>query len=288
MTPESAQPTLPFLKRPVVRAALVPLLSVVILLGGFVLWLMTRPQLAHDVMFIGLLVSAIPLLKQTVLQATRGNFATDAVAAMAIVTAIVLDQPVPGLVIVLMQSGGEALEAIAQRRATHALNELEDSAPRVAHRQENNAFVDVLVRDLREGDVILVKPGDVTPADAIVVDGRSHVDTSRITGEPLPISASKGTVLLSGCVALNGAMQMRVLKVAAESQYERIVEMVRTALARKAPIQRIADRYAVWFTPITAVIATLAYVISDNPMRALAVLVVATPCPLILATPVAI
>ncbi len=267
---------------------LIPALALIFLVTAGVLWLSGMRRAAHDVSYAALLVTAVPLLAQTARQALRGNFATDAVASLAITTAIILDQPVPGLVIVLMQSGGEALEAMAQRRASRALEELEGSAPRVAHRETADGVADVPVSDIRVGDILLVRSGELIPVDGVVIDGRAHVDTSRITGEPVPVTAAAGVAVLSGCVMLNGAIRIRVSRVAAESQYERIVDMVRTALANKAPIQRMADRYAVWFTPLTLLVAAIAYVASGDPNRVLAVLVVATPCPLILATPVAL
>ena len=267
---------------------LLPAVVILVLLAAGVLWFAGMRQAAHDVSYAALLITSVPLLAQTVRQALHANFATDAVASLAIITAIVLGQPIPGLVIVLMQSGGEALEELAQRRASRALEELEGSAPRVAHRESSDGLADVPVSDVAVGDILLVRSGELIPADGVVVSGRAHVDTSRITGEPVPVTATEGVAFMSGCVILDGAIRMQVSKVAAESQYERIVELVRTALANKAPIQRVADRYAVWFTPLTLLLAATAYAISGDPNRVLAVLVVATPCPLILATPVAI
>jgi heavy metal translocating P-type ATPase len=138
------------------------------------------------------------------------------------------------------------------------------------------------------GEAILVRPGELVPCDAVVSDGRSHVDAAQLTGEPVPIVAEPGVKLLSGTRNLEGPLALRVLAPARESQYARIVELVRTAQASKAPIQRLADRYAVWFTPLTLVVCAVAWSVSGDPDRALAVLVVATPCPLILAAPVAI
>jgi heavy metal translocating P-type ATPase len=267
---------------------IIPLAAIALLVVAGILWWLRLEPAATVVPLAGLVLTALPLLKQTVGKALHGDFATDAIAALAIITAIALRQPIPGLVIVLMQSGGEWLELMAQRRASRALDELESSAPRIAHRAQDEHFVDVPVAQLAVDDVILVRAGDIIPVDGVVVDGRAHVDTSRITGEPLPVSATAGTQLYSGCVAIDSVLRMRVTRIAAESQYERIVQLVREALARKAPLQRVADRYAVWFTPLTVVLAAVAYAVSGDPTRVLAVLVVATPCPLIIATPVAI
>jgi cation transport ATPase len=138
------------------------------------------------------------------------------------------------------------------------------------------------------GDELLVRPGEMVPCDGIVIDGRSHVDTSRITGEPMPLSADVGSRLVSGHLNLEGPLGVRVTAPAGESQYARIVELVRTAQASKAPLQRLADQYATWFTPLTLLVCAGAYLLSRDPVRVLAVLVVATPCPLILAAPVAV
>lgn len=235
-----------------------------------------------------LVLVAWPLFQATARAAMRGNFATDAIASLAILTSIVLVEPLPGFIIVLMQTGGESLERMARGRASHALRELEAAAPRFAHRRTAAGTADVAVSELEPGDHILILPGEVLPADGVVLEGQSHVDTAQITGEPVPVSARAGTELVSGYSNLDGPLVLRVSHPPAESQYARIVELVRIAQQEKAPIQRLADRYAVWFTPIVVLVALGAWFASGDPMRVLAVLVVATPCPLILATPVAI
>jgi heavy metal translocating P-type ATPase len=138
------------------------------------------------------------------------------------------------------------------------------------------------------GDELLIRPGEMVPCDGMVLGGRSHVDVSRLTGEPVPLSAAPGVALRRGSLNLESPLTLRVTAPARESQYARIVELVRSAQASKSPIQRLADRYAVWFTPFTLIVCALAWLASGDPVRVLAVLVVATPCPLILATPVAI
>lgn len=217
-----------------------------------------------------------------------GRFAADLVAMLAIIGALLLREPLAGLIVVLMQTGGEALEHYAQGRASEALRELESAAPRLAHRIVGGNVVDVEADVVRVGDELLLRPGELLACDATVVEGRSHVDTSRLTGEPAPVTAEAGTHLLSGSLNLEGPLTLRVTAPASESQYARIVELVRTAQGSKAPLQRLADRYAVWFTPITLALCAITYVLSGDATRVLAVLVVATPCPLILATPVAV
>jgi heavy metal translocating P-type ATPase len=217
-----------------------------------------------------------------------GRFAADLVALLAVITALALGNPLPGLVVVLMQTGGEALEHYARGRASQAVAELEAAAPRIAHRVTSTGAEDVAAETVAVGELLLVRPGELVPCDSIVTSGRSHVDTSRLTGEPVPVSAAEGVRLSSGSQNLEGPLTLRVLTLARASQYARIVELVRSAQESKAPLQRLADRYAVWFTPITLAVCLVAYLISNDPTRVLAVLVVATPCPLILATPVAV
>jgi heavy metal translocating P-type ATPase len=187
-----------------------------------------------------------------------------------------------------MQTGGEALENYAGRRASEAVRALEAAAPSIAHRVRDGIVEDIPVDQVRIGDELLLRPGELVPCDAVVVDGRSHVDTSTLTGEPVPVTAEPGVALMSGSVNEEGSLTLRATAVAAESRYARIVELVRSAQASKAPLQRLADRYAVWFTPLVILVCIATYLATHDASRVLAVLVVATPCPLILATPVAI
>ena len=207
---------------------------------------------------------------------------------LAIVTALLLGQPLAGLIVVLMQTGGEALERYAEGRASQAVRELEAAAPRLAHRVCAGVVEDIAADDVVVGDELLVRPGELVACDAMVLEGRSHVDAARLTGEPVPMTAAPGMRLLSGSLNLEGPLTVRATAPARESQYARIVELVRTAQESKSPLQRLADQYAVWFTPLTLLVCLLAYVLTRDPIRVLAVLVVATPCPLILATPVAV
>ena len=243
---------------------------------------------ADRVMFIGLLLTGAPVVWTTVRQAMHGRFATDLVASLSVLGAVALREPIAGLVIVLMQSGGEALERVAEGRASAAVRELEAASPRVAHRKHGDGEEDVRVDAIAIGDELLVRPGELVPCDSVVVSGQSAVDVSRLTGEPLPLDARVGTPLASGSANGDAPLVVRATAIASESQYARIVALVRSAQASKAPLQRLADRYAVWFTPITIVVCAIAWWWSGDARRALAVLVVATPCPLILATPIAI
>ena len=242
----------------------------------------------ESVGLILLVVAAAPLVWRTLRGALRGHFATDIVATLAIVAAVALREPIAGLVVVLMQTGGEMLERYAARRASRALHELEDASPQHAHRLVGDRVDDIRAEDVRPGDILLIRPGELVPADGAVVDGRSWIDASRLTGESVPLDVAPGAPLMSGSINGDHPITMRATALASESEYARVVELVRSAQASKAPLQRLADRYAVWFTPLTLAVCVIAFAVSQDWMRVLAVLVVATPCPLILATPVAI
>ncbi len=271
------------------RAAALPAAAIIAIVAGLIarLWPAGGPW-SQRIRLAGLVLTGAPVVWRSLREMFRGQFATDLVAMLAIIGAVALAQPFAGLVIVLMQSGGEALERFAEGRASAAVRALEEAAPRRAHRLIGSSVQDIDADEVHVGEVVLVRPGELVPCDGIVVDGRSHVDTSRLTGEPVPVTAASGTHIMSGAVNQEGPLTIRAMAVARESQYARIVELVRSAQQSKAPLQRLADRYAVWFTPITLGICLIAYLIERDPVRVLAVLVVATPCPLILATPVAI
>jgi len=238
---------------------------------------------------LGLWLTGLPLVYRTLRGALAGKLAADLVASLAILTALLLGEPAAGLLVALMQSGGEELERRAERRASRAVRELEDAAPQVAHRLGAGGEVrDVPVDAVAIGDRLLVRPGEMLPCDGLVVAGESELDTARLTGEPMPVPVTVGDPVRSGAINRHGAITLEATARPGESLYARIVELVRTAQASKAPLQRVADRWAIWFTPLTMLVCAVAWLASGDPVRVLAVLVVATPCPLILATPVAI
>ena len=266
----------------------IAVLAAVGLTAGVGAHVLGAPAAARGIFFATLALGGAPLVFQTVRGMLAGRFAADVVAMLAIVTALVLGQYFAGAVIVLMQSGGEALEAYAMGRATASLEALLARAPRIAHRVTDAVPVDVPVEAVLPGDLLLVKPGELVPVDGTVVRGSSTIDQSAVTGEPLPVRAMVGSNLMSGTINLEGPLDVRALRPSSQSQYQLIVRMVEHARREKAPLQRLADRYAVWFTPLTLAMCVLAWMITQDPRSVLAVLVVATPCPLILAVPVAV
>ena len=288
--PPSGRGALPF----PVRAAVLPAFAVLALVVGSGMHLV--PALdpwAPTFLRTALVLLGAPVVVGTVAGMLRGEFAADVVATLAIVTAALIpDQAFAGLVIVLMQTGGELLDAYAEGRASDAVRELEAAAPRLAHRLRGATAAagvdDTAAEVVAVGDRILVRPGEMVPCDGEVLEGTSSLDTSRITGEPLPERVGPGAHVRSGVVNTSSPLVLRVTAPARDSLYARIVELVRSAQEEKSPIQRMADRWAVWFTPVTLAACALAWVASHDPARVLAVLVVATPCPLLLATPVAV
>ncbi len=264
-----------------------PLIALAAIVAGLIARVWMGAQTAHAIWMVGLVVCSIPIVVETIRDARHGRFASDIVAALAIVGAILLGHPVAGLVVVIMKRGGEALERYAEGRASAAVAALEAAAPRRAHRLKSGAVEDIDAADIAIDDHLLVRPGELVPCDGVVIAGSSELDTSSLTGEPVPRAAVAGAIVMSGSVNGAGPLELRATARAAESHYARIVELVRTAQSHKAPLQRMADRYAVWFTPATLLVCAIAYGISGDWTRVLAVLVVATPCPLILATPVA-
>jgi heavy metal translocating P-type ATPase len=269
------------------RAAALPLTTLLFIVTGLALRAGPLASQAHKVWLAGLCLTGLPVVWRTFRGIVAGRFAADVVAMLAVITAVVLDQPLPGLVVVLMQTGGEALERYAAGRASEAVRELEAAAPRVAHRILPERLEDTSAEAVGVGDRLLVRPGEMVPCDGIVESGSSHVDASRLTGEPIPIRAEAGVRLMSGSLNQESPIVLEVTSTARESQYARIVQLVREASATKSPLLRMADRYAIWFTPLTLVVCASAWLISHDSVRVLAVLVVATPCPLILAAPVA-
>ena len=266
----------------------VPIATVVLLCVAALLALIGKPDVAQWVLAAVIVIGGVPLLWETVTQLARGEFGVDVIALLAIGGALLLQQYLAGAIIVLMLSGGTALEAFALRRARSSLSALAERAPRRAHIRSGDALETVSADVIEAGEGVVVLPGELVPVDGVVTAGSASVSEADLTGEPLPVRKDPGALVLSGSVNLDGVLDVRATRRSAESQYAQIVQLVEAAQQQKAPIHRLADRYAVWFTAITLSIAGVAWATSGNGVFALAVLVVATPCPLILATPIAI
>ena len=216
-----------------------------------------------------------------------GRFGVDAIALVSMSAALALGQPLAGAVVALMYSGGNVLEDIAVARAEHDLRSLVDRAPREAHRRVESRIEEVPIGAIAVGDQLLVHAGEVVPVDGVVTSSAATIDESALTGEPIPVVKARGAAILSGSLNAGETFDMTVTSVAGESTYAGIVRLVTAAQTAKAPFVRLADRYALIFLPVTLALAVFAWLISGDLLRSLAVLVAATPCPLILAAPVA-
>lgn len=218
----------------------------------------------------------------------RGHWGIDILAFTAILATVFVGEWVAALIICLMVSGGEALEDYAQVRATQSLSELMDRVPtRTRLMDTAGNLTEVKVETVIPGDVLLVRPGEVLPVDGVLLDGEADFDECSLTGESMPVHKLAGEQLLSGSVNGTRAISMRAAASAADSQYSRIVELVQEASKSRAPMVRLADRYAIPFTLLAYAIAGAAWWASGDPVRFAEVLVVATPCPLLIAAPVA-
>ncbi len=230
----------------------------------------------------------IPTVVSVFQRALRRETGVDVIAVLAIVGALVLGEYLAGAIISVMLTGGAALERFAVARARSELSALVERAPRVAHRREGAALVDVDVADVALGDVLVVKPGEVVPANGIVASPAAVLDESALTGESKPVRRGAGAPIPSGGTNAGGPFELRVTASAGESTYAGIIRLVEAAEKSKAPFLRLADRYALGFVGVTLALSAVAWFAGGGPVRALAVLVVATPCPLLLAAPAAI
>ncbi|QTX03926.1 heavy metal translocating P-type ATPase [Agromyces archimandritae] len=217
----------------------------------------------------------------------HGHFGLDVLAVTAIVATVVVGEYIAALVVVLMLTGGAALEDYANQRAKRELDALLTRAPQRAHRLKGEDIRDVPVDEVVVGDELLVRPSEIVPVDAELLSDETAIDESSITGESTPVEKHAGDALLSGSVNGPQAVRVRATRVAGDSQYQQIVALVAEASASKAPTVRLADRYAVPFTVFSLVLAGVAWAVSGDPVRFAEVLVLATPCPLLIAAPVA-
>lgn len=245
-------------------------------------------KIAHILLAITSLLSAIPLVWGMIQDLRHGTYGVDILAATAIITSVVLGEYWAGIIIVLMLTGGEALEDYAENRAKAELSSLLDNAPTKAHIVKNRKIIDVAVDKVKVGDKVLIKPGEVVPVDGIIIEGDSSFDESSITGESLPVEKKAGDTILSGAVIVDGTVTIKSTHTASDSQYEQIIKLVKAASVSQSPFVRLADRYSVPFTIIAFIIAGGAWIMSGDSLRFLQVLVVATPCPLILGAPIAL
>jgi heavy metal translocating P-type ATPase len=236
----------------------------------------------------GLGLGGIPLVVELLAKLIRREFGSDLLAGISIVTAAILGEYLAGSIVVLMLSGGEVLEAYAVRSASAVLAALARRMPTVAHRRQDGQVVDVALDTVAVGDTLVVFPHEICPVDGTVLEGHGVMDESYLTGEPYQMSKAPGTLVLSGAVNGETALTIRADHPAADSRYARIMQVMRASEQSRPQLRRLGDQLGAWYTPTAVAIAVAAWLISTDATRFLAVLVVATPCPLLIAIPVAI
>ena len=239
-------------------------------------------------LFAALFGGGIPLVWQLLRGAMRGEFGSDLLAGMSIVTSALIGEPLAGVIVVLMLSGGQVLESYAIKRASSALELLARRMPQVAHRLEGDKTTDIPIDQIAIGDLLSVFPHETSPVDGTVAIGHGTMDESYLTGEPYQVDKAPGSAIISGAINGNAALTIRADKLAIDSRYSKIMEVMRAAESRRPRMRRLADQLGTYYTPLAVAIAIGAWVYSGNPNRFLAVLVTATPCPLLIAIPVAI
>jgi heavy metal translocating P-type ATPase len=235
-----------------------------------------------------LLFGGVPLVFDLLVKLFRREFGSDLLAGLSIVTAVILHQFLAGALVVLMLSGGQALEAFAVRSASSVLEALANRMPSVAHRRRDGDIADIALDEVRVGDVLVVFPHEICPVDGTVAEGHGVMDESYLTGEPYVMSKSPGSEVLSGAINGATALTIRAGRLAVDSRYAKIMKVMRDSEQRRPRLRRLGDQLGAFYTPIAVAIALVAWAASGESLRFLAVLVVATPCPLLIAIPVAI
>jgi heavy metal translocating P-type ATPase len=246
------------------------------------------PTFREVPLYLVLILGGVPLVLSLVRKLGRGQFGSDLLAGISIVAATLLGEHLAGSIVVLMLSGGEALEAFAVGRASSVLQALARRMPQLAHRRVGTQVSDVRLDDVRIGDVLILYPHEICPVDGVVTDGHAVMDESYLTGEPFEMPKAPGSDVFSGAINGERALTMRASRLAIDSRYARIMRVMQDSEQRRPRIRRLGDQLGAWYTPIALILAAAAWLWSGDPVRFLAVLVVATPCPLLIGIPVAI
>lgn len=229
-----------------------------------------------------------PQIFELLAKSLKKEFDSDLLAGISIVTAILLGEYLAGVIVVFMLSGGKALEDYATTNASSVLKALAKRLPSVARLKRGNIYQEVPLDQLKVGDVVAVFPHESCPVDGVVVDGRGHMDESYLTGEPFEIEKTIGSSVLSGAVNGDTVLTIQVEKIPSDSRYAKIMKVMQESEKSRPRIRRLADQLGAFYTPLAVMVALIAWAMSGDPIRFLSVLVVATPCPLLIAIPIAI
>jgi P-type E1-E2 ATPase len=242
----------------------------------------------HLPLLITLIVGGLPVLYDLLRKLLKRKLGSDLLGGVSIITSVVLGEYLAGSIIVLMLVGGEALESYALRSASSVLAALAKRMPSIAHRKTGADMTDVALADIAVGDTLVIYPHEICPADGEITEGHGVMDESYLTGEPFQIAKTSGSLVISGAINGETALTIRTTKIAAESRYAKIMEVMREAESTRPQLQRLGDQLGAIYTPVALAVALLAWFLSGDSLRFLAVLVIATPCPLLLGIPIAI
>ena len=248
----------------------------------------TGRNLANIPLFIALLAGGVPLVVQLARNLWAGEFGSDFLAGISIVTAVLLREYLVASIVVLMLSGGTALEEFATRRASRVLDTLAKRMPSTAHRKEGLGLANIAVGEIQVGDSLVVFPHEICPADGVVIEGRGSMNEAYLTGEPFEVEKAPGSAALSGATNGESLLTIQAEKLPVDSRYARIMRVMEETQQRRPQLRRLGDRLGAWYTPLAIGIAIVAWAASGEVNRFLAVLVIATPCPLLIAIPVAV
>ena len=245
-------------------------------------------RLAELPLYVALVLGGVPLMAMLARRLLSGEFGSDFLAGVSIVTAVALREYLVGTIVVLMLSGGAALETFATRRASRALEALAKQMPSTAHRRSGESMADVPAGEIAVGDALVVYPHEICPVDGTVVEGHGSMNEAYLTGEPFEVEKAPGSAVLSGAVNGEALLAIRAEKLVADSRYARIMRVMEETEQRRPRLRRLGDALGAWYTPLAVGIAIVAWAFSGNADRFLGVLVIATPCPLLIAIPVAV
>src|ERR1043166_6557526 len=243
---------------------------------------------SHIPLFATLAIGGLPLVYDLLTKLWRREFGSDLLAGISIVTSVLLGEYLAGSIVVLMLAGGEALESYAVTNASSVLRALAKRMPSVAHRKRDSEITDLALDEIMVGDTLVVYPHEICPVDGIVVEGHGTMDESFLTGEPFKITKAPGSTVISGAINGESALTLHASRRAVDSRYAKIIEVMRESEQKRPRLRRLGDQLGAIYTPLAVGLAVLAWVISGEAIRFLAVLVIATPCPLLIAIPVAI
>ncbi len=263
-------------------------LAFLALFAGAVLYFSGLKTASYWVMGTVAVIESLPMIKSMWEDLRTGIYGIDLLALTAIIASVLLRQDFAAIIVVVMLTGGETLEDYAEKRAHSELDALLKNSPQKAHVIKGRKTMDVTVDTINIGDKIIIKPGEIVPVDAVIIEGTSSFNEASLTGESLPVEHSVGEQILSGSLNSDFLITAKAIHTARDSQYQQIIKLVESAAASQAPFVRLADRYSIPFTIAAYIIAIGVWVFSHQAIRFLEVIIVATPCPLILAAPIAL